>query len=101
MSSIFIISISRSGSTVPSTCIKSLFSYIRTTSAIASVSRICERKALPRPSPADAPLTSPAISTNSTIAGINFLEPEILDKTSSRTSGTGTIPTDGSIVQNG
>ena len=34
-------------------------------------------------------------------AGIIFFDPEILESCSRRTSGTGTIPTDGSIVQNG
>ena len=45
----------------------------RTTLAIASVSRMLARNLLPRPSPFEAPATSPAMSTNSTIAGMHLL----------------------------
>ena len=66
-----------------------------------SVSRIFERNLFPSPSPAEAPFTKPAISTNSTIAGIIFFEAESADSVASRVSGTATTPTVGSIVQNG
>jgi len=64
------------------------------------------RNLLPKPSTTDAPLTSPAISTNSTTAGTSggFL-PSVTSTTfasaSSRSSGTGTTPILGSIVVNG
>ncbi len=56
---------------------------------------------MPRPSPFDAPLTSPAMSTNSIVAGTMRSDAEIFASTSSRASGTVTTPTLGSIVQNG
>ena len=55
----------------------------------------------PRPSPLEAPFTSPAISTNSITAGVTFLELYISPKSFNLSSGTATIPTLGSIVQNG
>ena len=73
----------------------------RTTCAIASVSRMLARNWLPRPSPFDAPATSPAMSTNSTTAGITFSGFAIAASASSRGSGTSTMPVFGSIVQNG
>ena len=94
-------SISNSGSTALLTCKTLSSSNILTISRIASVSRMCERNLLPSPSPSLAPLTSPAISTNSTTAGIVFLELESLDNCHNLSSGTSTIPTDGSIVQKG
>ena len=39
---------------------------------MASTSRIFPRNWFPRPSPLEAPLTNPAISTNSTVAGVIF-----------------------------
>jgi hypothetical protein len=60
-----------------------------------------ERNLLPSPSPADAPFTSPAISTKETAAGIVFSDSDKELKWFSRSSGTATTPTDGSIVQNG
>src|SRR3989344_1404435 len=68
---------------------------------MASTSRMWERNLLPNPSPSEAPLTSPAMSTNSTTAGIVFFERLNALSRWSRSSGTGTIPTDGSIVQKG
>ena len=44
----------------------------RTTCTIASTSRMLARNWFPRPSPFDAPFTSPAISTNSMAAGMIF-----------------------------
>ena len=55
----------------------------------------------PNPSPFEAPLARPAISTNEIVVLIIFLDLEILAKFSSLSSGTGTIPTFGSIVQKG
>ncbi len=68
---------------------------------MASVSRILVRNLFPSPSPFDAPATSPAISTNSMTAGILFALFENSVSFATRSSGTGTIPTEGSMVQNG
>ncbi len=62
---------------------------------------MCERNLLPSPSPWLAPFTSPAMSTNSTAAGITTPVPAIFWSTASRSSGTVTMPTFGSMVQNG
>jgi len=56
---------------------------------------------LPRPSPLLAPATRPTISTNSTIAGWIFCGLTIAASCARRGSGTSTMPTFGSIVQNG
>ena len=90
-----------SGSIFPATCTMSPPSKIRTTCAIASTSRMCERNWLPKPCPSEAPFTSPAMSTNCTAAGIVFAERDSAESACRRVSGTSTIPTDGSIVQNG
>ena len=71
-SSVLIVSMSETGSTLPATWITFGSSKQRTTCAMASVSRMLARNLLPRPSPFDAPATSPAMSTNSTIAGTTF-----------------------------
>ena len=71
-SSVLIVSMSETGSTLPATCTTLSSSKQRTTCAIASVSRMLARNWLPRPSPFDAPATRPAMSTNSTTAGITF-----------------------------
>ena len=68
ISSVFTVSMSRFGSASPSTCITSEPPKHLTTCTIASTLRMCERNLLPRPSPFDAPLTRPAISTNSIVA---------------------------------
>mgnify|MGYP001234385779 CR=1 FL=1 len=60
-----------------------------------------DRKELPKPSPSEAPFTRPAISTRSNTAGITFSVFIILLSSISLLSGRGTIPTLGSIVQNG
>ena len=49
----------------------------------------------------DAPSTKPAISTNSTVAGIIFSELDIFEILSNLSSGNSTIPWLGSIVQKG
>ena len=59
------------------------------------------RNLFPKPSPFEAPFTNPAISTNEIVVLIIFFDFEILAKFSNLSSGTGTIPTFGSIVQNG
>ena len=92
---------SRTGSTLPSTCVMFSSSKQRTTCTMASTSRMWERNLLPRPSPLDAPRTSPAMSTNSMMAGVYFSGWYISASTSRRLSGTGTTPVFGSIVQNG
>src|SRR6056297_192116 len=68
---------------------------------MASVSRILARNWLPNPSPLEAPFTSPAISTKVMRAGITCLDAAMPASLSSRTSGTATSPTLGSIVQKG
>ena len=55
----------------------------------------------PNPSPLLAPFTRPAISTNSITAGVVFSGLYISVNLSNLSSGTATIPTFGSIVQNG
>jgi hypothetical protein len=60
-----------------------------------------DRNALPRPSPCEAPLTRPAISTRSKLAGIIFFEFTISLSFFNLLSGRGTFPTFGSIVQKG
>lgn len=85
----------------PSTWCTSLSSKARTTWQIASASRMLARNLLPSPSPSDAPRTMPAMSTKLTVAGRILAEPKISASRSSRSSGSGTTPTLGSIVANG
>ena len=68
---------------------------------IASLSRMFARNLLPSPAPSLAPLTMPAMSTKSTVAGMIFCEPKSSASFGSRSSGTPTTPTFGSIVANG
>ncbi len=89
------------GSTLPLTWMTLSSSKQRTTLTMASVSRMCDRNWLPRPSPLDAPATRPAMSTNSTMAGTIFCAETMSDSTWRRASGSSTMPTLGSIVQNG
>ena len=89
------------GSTLPATCTTLSSSKQRTTCAIASVSRMLARNWLPSPSPFEAPATRPAMSTNSTVAGMTFCGFAIAAIAASRGSGTSTMPTFGSMVQNG
>ena len=96
-----IVSISLIGSTLPSTCTTFPSSKHLTTSTIASVSLICDKNLFPRPSPLLAPLTNPAMSTNSITACVVFCGLYISVNLSNLSSGTGTTPTFGSIVQNG
>src|SRR5579875_3621327 len=100
-SSVSMVSMSATGSTLPVTCTMSGCSKQRTTCAIASTSRMCARNWLPSPSPFDAPATRPAMSTNSTDAGMIFCGCTMSASCCRRGSGTGTTPTLGSIVQNG
>ena len=74
ISSRLIVSISLNGSIEPSTWTILLSSKHLTTWTIASTSLIFARNWLPSPSPFDAPLTRPAISTNSITAGVIFAE---------------------------
>ena len=55
---------------------------------------------LPKPSPFEAPLTRPAISTKFIVVGIVFSGLTSLDNSSNLESGTITTPKLGSIVQN-
>ena len=101
ISSRLITSISCWGSTTPETWMISSSSKQRTTWTRVSTSRMWDRNLLPKPSPWLAPLTNPAISTNSTRVGTTLSEFTMLARTCNRSSGTETLPTFGSIVQNG
>ncbi len=95
------IAMSSAGDTRPDTWVTSSSSKQRTTWAMASVSRMLARNWLPRPSPFDAPATSPAMSTNSMVVGTTRSGETMAAMRASRSSGTGTTPTLGSMVQNG
>jgi len=96
-----IVSMSRSGDTSPSTWLTSGSVKTRTTWQIASVSRMCPRNWLPRPCPAEAPRTSPAMSTKRTVAGTILAESYSPASAARRGSGMPTTPTLGSMVANG
>ena len=66
------VDVAQQGLMLPSTWVTFGSSKQRTTWMMASVVRMFERNLLPRPSPLDAPLTRPAMSTNSIVAGVNF-----------------------------
>ena len=83
------------------TCMMFSSSKQRTTWTMAAHSRMLARNLLPRPWPWLAPLTRPAMSTNSTTAGVVFLGWYISLRASRRWSGTATTPTLGSMVQKG
>mmetsp|Transcript_56751 Transcript_56751/g.166086 ORF Transcript_56751/g.166086 Transcript_56751/m.166086 type:complete len:205 (+) Transcript_56751:593-1207(+) len=100
-SSKLIVSMSRSGSTEPSTCVMSSFSKQRTTCTMASTSRMLLRNLFPRPSPLEAPFTSPAMSTYSICSGMTFSDLAVSPSSCSRVSGTVARATLGSIVQKG
>ena len=95
------VSTSLLGSTRPATCTTSGSPKKRTTSQMASVSRMFARNWLPRPSPWLAPATRPAMSTNSMVAGTMRVGWSMFASASRRASGTGTTPTLGSMVANG
>jgi hypothetical protein len=92
---------SDSGSTLPSTWMTSSSSKQRTTCTTASHSRMFARNLFPRPAPSAAPFTRPAMSTNSQVVGTMLVVPLMVASACRRSSGTGTIPLLGSIVQNG
>ena len=100
-SSVSMISLSRFGSMPPSTWVTFSSSKQRRTCSTASTCRMLARNWLPSPSPLDAPRTSPAMSTNSKEVGMTFCGFTFAASWSSRSSGTGTTPTFGSMVQNG
>ncbi len=99
--SVWMVEMSLAGFTAPSTWVTSSSRKTRVTWQIAEPSRMWERNLLPSPSPSEAPLTMPAMSTNSTVAGRILAEPKISASFGSRASGTPTTPTFGSIVANG
>ena len=68
---------------------------------ITSTSRIFDKNWFPNPSPLEAPLTNPAISTKSIVECWILSGLTIFANSSSLLSGTGTIALFGSIVQNG
>ena len=86
---------------VSSTCVMFSSSKQRRTWIIASVSLMLPKNLLPSPSPLDAPLTSPAMSTISHVAGTILPGLTISASFVSRSSGTVITPTLGSIVQKG
>ena len=92
---------SETGSTLPDTWMTFASSKQRTTLTMASVSRMCARNWLPRPSPLLAPATRPAMSTNSTMAGTMRSGLTMSDSLPRRGSGSSTMPTLGSMVQKG
>ena len=100
-SSVLMVSMSEIGSTLPSTWIVFSSSKHLTTWIIASTSLMLCKNWFPKPSPLLAPLTSPAISTNSITVGIISFALHKSDKICNLSSGTTTTPTFGSIVQNG
>ena len=95
------ISLSRTGLMLPSTCVTLSSSKQRSTWMIASVSRILARNLFPSPSPLLAPFTSPAISTISTVVGTIRWGCTSSASAFRRSSGTVITPTFGSIVQKG
>ncbi len=99
--SVWMMEMSLAGLTSPSTWVTSSSRKTRVTWQIASDSRMWERNLLPRPSPSEAPLTMPAMSTNCTVAGMIRSEPKISASLSSRGSGSATTPTFGSMVAKG
>ena len=101
ISSVLIVSMSSLGDTRPSTCTTLSSWKTRMTWQIASLSRMLARNLLPSPSPSLAPLTMPAMSTKSTVAGMTFCELNSSASSPRRASGTPTTPTFGSIVANG
>ena len=89
------------GSTLPSTWTILSLSKQRNTCMMAWHSRILPKNWLPKPSPSLAPLTKPAISTISTVAGSTRSGFTRASSFSKRGSGTFTTPKLGSIVQKG
>ena len=101
INSISIVSMSEIGLTSPATWTTFESSKHLTTCKIASTSRMWLRNLFPSPCPSLAPLTIPAMSTSVSAAGTSFFGTMILLIRPSRSSGTLTIPSFGSIVQNG
>ncbi len=100
-SSVVTVAMSPTGSTRFSTWTTFGSSKQRATWTMASTSRIWARNWLPRPSPFEAPRTSPAMSTNWITVGTIFSACTMPSSAASRSSGTVTTPTFGSMVQNG
>ena len=73
----------------------------RSTWMMALVLRMLPRNLLPSPSPFEAPLTRPAMSTISIVVGTTRFGRSISASRTSRSSGTVMTPTLGSIVQKG
>ena len=96
---------SRIGSTSPSTCDAASPSIVssktRTTLKMASVALMCERKALPKPSPSAAPLTRPAMSTTERKAGTSDFGWNFSSRCLKLGSDSSTRASVGSIVQKG
>ena len=74
---------------------------LSTTILTNEIQNIFDKNLFPRPSPVDAPLTSPAISTISSCVGIILSAPAVFARLCKVASGTTTRPVFGSIVQNG
>ncbi len=101
MSSVSRMPMSRVGSAVSCTWITSASSKQRTTCRMQCTDRMLPRKALPRPAPAEAPFTSPAMSCTSSCQPPTFALFSRPPSTARRGSGTSTSATLGSMVQKG
>ena len=99
--SVSMTSLSRIGSTLPSTWTMLSSSKHRNTCKMAWVSRMLAKNLLPSPSPLLAPFTRPAMSTISTVVGTVFCGWTISTSFSNRSSGTLMTPRFGSMVQKG
>ena len=102
ISSVWMVEMSLAGLTSPSTCVTSSSRKTRVTWQIAADSRMCERNLLPRPSPCDAPRDDAGDVDELDGRGQHLGRAEHLGELrGSRSSGTPTTPTLGSIVANG
>ena len=96
-----IISVSQTGSSLPSTCVISSSSKARVKWKIPSQALKWDKKTFHRPCPLWAPFTRPAISTTFRKAGILLAGLWYWQRKSNLSSGTGTLLSFGSTVQNG
>ena len=95
------ISTSRMGSMLPSVCTMLSSAKHLTMCRMTSVSRMLPKNLFPKPSPLEAPATSPAMSTKSSVEYCIFSGLTMAASASSLLSGTGTTALLGSMVQKG
>jgi hypothetical protein len=98
LSSVWMISMSRIGSTSPSTWMTSASSNARTTWKMPSTALTCDKNAFPSPAPVDAPAVNPAISMQVKCAGTRDAGLYRSQSHSKRASGTGILASSGLIV---